>query len=88
MARHAQQAMSLPQQLARRDPERLRDYAELLAFYQGEQWPAQTRRRERRLTFNYAKALIEIEHPSLYPSSRTSAGLRPPDEAGRALHSS
>ena len=59
MAQHAQQAMSIPQQLARRDPERLQGYAELLAFYQGEQWPAQTRRRERRLTFNYAKALIE-----------------------------
>ena len=37
MAQHAQQAMSLPQQLARRDPERLQGYAELLAFYQGEQ---------------------------------------------------
>jgi hypothetical protein len=30
-----------------------------LAFYQGQQWPAQTRRRERRLVFNYARAIIE-----------------------------
>ena len=63
MARHAQQStMTLPQQLARRDGARLRDYAELLAFYQGDQWPRSAlggRRRERRLTFNYAKALIE-----------------------------
>ena len=70
MARHAHQStttpsdlrpqgQSLPQQIARLDAGRLRGYAELLAFYQGEQWPAATRRRERRLTFNYAKTFIE-----------------------------
>ncbi|MGB2694975.1 MAG: phage portal protein [Dehalococcoidia bacterium] len=53
------QAQSLPQQIARMDGERLRGYAELLSFYQGEQWPGALRRRERRLTFNYAKAFIE-----------------------------
>jgi hypothetical protein len=41
------------------DLDRLRGYTELLAFYQGEQWPRGLRRRERRLTFNYAKAFIE-----------------------------
>lgn len=50
---------TLPQQIARLDGERLRGYAELLAFYQGEQWPGPLRRRERRLTFNYARAFIE-----------------------------
>ncbi|MCH8065692.1 MAG: phage portal protein [Chloroflexi bacterium] len=41
------------------DAGRLRGYAELLSFYQGEQWPRQMRRRERRLTFNYAKAFVD-----------------------------
>jgi hypothetical protein len=41
------------------DMERLRAYADNLAFYQGEQWLGTQRRRERRLTFNYAKALVE-----------------------------
>jgi len=52
---------TLPQQLARMDQARLRAYADNLAFYQGEQWPDDYRRnrRERRLVFNYAKALIE-----------------------------
>ncbi|MEX0785940.1 MAG: phage portal protein [Dehalococcoidia bacterium] len=53
------QQESLPQQLTRQDLGRLRGYAELLAFYQGEQWPRLMRRRERRLTFNYAKAFVE-----------------------------
>jgi hypothetical protein len=41
------------------DMERLRAYADNLAFYQGQQWPGVQRRRERRLTFNYAKTLVE-----------------------------
>ncbi len=55
----AQNALTLPQQIARADTSRLRGYAELLSFYQGDQWPGPLRRRERRLTFNYAKAFIE-----------------------------
>jgi hypothetical protein len=51
--------MTLPQQLQRMDVERLRAYTDNLAFYQGEQWLGVQRRRERRLTFNYAKALVE-----------------------------
>src|SRR4030042_6419993 len=50
---------TLPQQLQRMDMERLRAYADNLAFYQGQQWPGTQRRRERRLTFNYAKTLVE-----------------------------
>jgi len=51
--------ITLPQQIARMDGPRLRAYAENLAFYQGEQWPGPPRRRQRRLTFNYAKALVD-----------------------------
>src|SRR3972149_4405583 len=46
-------------QLTRLDGTRLRGYRENLAFYQGQQWVGQQRRRERRLVFNYAKALID-----------------------------
>ncbi|MFQ5879781.1 MAG: phage portal protein, partial [Dehalococcoidia bacterium] len=50
--------LTLPQQIARIDSDRLRRYQEHLAFYQGHQWPEPSRRR-RRLTFNYAKAIVE-----------------------------
>lgn len=52
-------ALPLPQQLAQRDSERLRKYRENLDFYQGQQWTDVRRRRDRRLTFNYARAVIE-----------------------------
>jgi hypothetical protein len=41
------------------DADRLRRYGEHLAFYGGEQWPPMTRRQQRRLVFNYAKAIID-----------------------------
>jgi len=41
------------------DEERRRRYRENLAFYEGRQWPGRQRRGERRLTFNYAKALVD-----------------------------
>ena len=47
----------LPQQLARLDVSRLRAYRENLDFYHGQQW-LEPRRRERRLTFNYAKTIV------------------------------
>jgi hypothetical protein len=50
---------ALIEQLAKLDDGRLRAYRENLAFYQGQQWPASPRRRERRLVFNYAKAVID-----------------------------
>lgn len=52
--------LTLPQQLARLDLDRLRRYQENLAFYQGQQWlEPPTRRGRRRLTFNYARALVD-----------------------------
>ncbi len=50
---------ALPARLRRRDEDRLRRYAANLAFYEGEQWPGRARRGERRLTFNYARALVD-----------------------------
>src|SRR6266545_2344428 len=51
--------LPLPQQIARMDADRLRRYREHLDFYHGRQWQGTPRRRERRLTFNYARALID-----------------------------
>ncbi|MBI4199965.1 MAG: portal protein, partial [Chloroflexi bacterium] len=51
-------AQTLPQLIARMDTDRLRVYREHLAFYTGTQWPGRARPRERRLTFNYVKALL------------------------------
>jgi Phage portal protein, SPP1 Gp6-like len=49
----------LVEQLSKLDGMRLRSYRENLAFYQGQQWPPSPRRRDRRLVFNYAKAVID-----------------------------
>ncbi len=51
--------LTIPQQIARRDPDRLRSYRENLDFYNGIQWLGNARRGERRITFNYAKAFVE-----------------------------
>jgi hypothetical protein len=51
--------IAFPQQLLKMDLARLKAYRDNLDFYQGSQWPEPQRRRERRLTFNYAKTLID-----------------------------
>ncbi len=48
-----------PSELARRDVERIRGYKELLDFYHNVQWEGRARWGERRLTFNYAKVVID-----------------------------
>ncbi len=53
------QSLPLPQQLPRRDTDRLARYRQYLGFYRGAQWATTPRRRERRLTFNYAKTVVE-----------------------------
>lgn len=49
----------LPMRLHELDRERLARYRENLAFYEGRQWPGRSRRGERRLTFNYARAFAD-----------------------------
>ena len=49
----------VPSSLDRRDTERRERYRRNLAFYDGEHWPGRGRGRERRLTFNYARASVE-----------------------------
>ncbi len=50
---------TIPRELTRRDMDRMKGYQELLDFYRGNQWEGRERRRERRLTFNYAKVFID-----------------------------
>jgi hypothetical protein len=51
--------LPLPQEIARMDGDRLRRYRANLDFYHGRQWMGAARRRERRLTFNYARAIVD-----------------------------
>src|SRR3990172_4676271 len=74
--------ITLPQQLARRDTERLRGYADNLAFYQGRQWPSTRRGRERRLVFNYAKGLVD--KTTSYLMSGLSFAVDPEDGSAEA----
>ena len=75
--------LPLPQQLLRLDISRLRAYRENLEFYQGRQWQEHQRRRERRLTFNYAKAVIE--KTASYALSGVSFVVDPEDSSPEAL---
>src|SRR2546425_12054024 len=64
------------------DAGRLRAYRENLEFYQGRQWADPTRRRERRLTLNYAKAVIE--KTASYTMSGLSFVVDPEDGSAEA----
>ena len=48
-----------PADLNRRDTDRMRRYRELLDFYQGTQWQGRERFGEKRLTFNYARVVVD-----------------------------
>lgn len=78
-------ALPLPQQLAQRDSERLRSYRENLEFYHGQQWTDARRRRDRRLTFNYARAMIEKS--ASYTMSGASFVVDPADASPEAHES-
>ena len=75
--------LPLPQQLVRMDLSRFRAYRENLEFYQGRQWLDSQRRRERRLTFNYAKAVIE--KTASYTISGGSSLVDPEESSAEAL---
>lgn len=49
----------IPTQLAHHDMDRLKKYKELLDFYYGRHWEGYAKRGEKRLTFNYAKVVID-----------------------------
>jgi hypothetical protein len=74
---------TLPQQIERMDADRLRRYREDLDFYQGKQWLGPQRRSERRVTFNYAKAVVE--KMASYTMSGLSFVVDPDDASPEAL---
>ena len=76
-------APALPPQQAQDESGRLRRYQENLDFYEGKQWAESRRRGDRRLTFNYARAVIEKA------ASYTMAGVGfvvDPHDASPAAH--
>src|SRR4051812_32154476 len=73
----------LPQQIARLDSERIRSYRENLDFYHGEQWLEGRRRRDRRLTLNYARAVIE--KTASYTMAGASFVADPEDDTPEAI---
>jgi Phage portal protein, SPP1 Gp6-like len=72
----------IAQQLARMDPARLRAYRENLEFYQGRQWLEPARRRDRRLTLNYARTVVE--KTASYTMSGLSFVVDPEDGSSEA----
>lgn len=74
--------LTIPQQLARMDRDRMRRYTENLAFYNGEQWQSRATRGEKHLTFNYAKALVD--KTTSYLMSGMSFALDPIEEGDEA----
>jgi hypothetical protein len=55
----------LPKQLQSRDRERITRYQTLLAFYNGDQWPAKRTDRRRQLTLNYARTFAHTATAAL-----------------------
>ena len=74
--------LTLPQRLARMDGGRLRAYRENLDFYSGAQWPGAARRRERRLSFNYAR--VFIDKVTSYLMSELNFAVEPEDASPQA----
>jgi len=74
--------LTITQQIARMDFQRLRAYQENLDFYNGIQWLGSPRRGERRITFNYAKAFVE--KATSYLMSGLSFAVDPVDDSEEA----
>ncbi|WBL37328.1 phage portal protein [Tepidiforma flava] len=82
----------LPALLRQLDFDRMARYRECLDFYQGRHWPGRPRRGERRLTFNYARAVVDKVTGYLLAGAsvqvagdETPAGLERARRAERAL---
>ena len=81
----------LPALLAERDLDRLRRYREYLQYYEGTRGAPPRQGRERALSFNYARAIVEKgasylvtdHHPAVTPTE--GAGAARAAEAERAL---
>jgi len=81
-----------PADLNRTDNRRLKRYREMLAFYSGRQWSGRPGRNEKRLTFNYARVVVDkltsylMSGLSLHPSAGAGDEAKEYiEDAGRAL---
>ncbi len=74
--------LTLPQQVARMDTDRLRAYRQNLDFYNSIQWLGNPRRRERRLTVNYAK--VFVDKITSYLMTELSFNVEPQDTSQEA----
>jgi len=74
--------LTVPQQIERRDFQRLMTYRDNLDFYNGIQWLGNARRGERRITFNYAKAFVE--KVTSYLTSGLNFAVDPSDDSAEA----
>jgi len=74
--------LTVPQQIERRDFQRLVTYRDNLDFYNGIQWLGNARRGERRITFNYAKAFVE--KVTSYLTSGLNFAVDPGDDSTEA----
>jgi hypothetical protein len=87
------QQPALPRALANRDAERLRRYREYIEYYEGRRGAPPARARERVLTFNYARTMVEKgasylvtgHRPVVLPVDETAADRRCAALAERAL---
>ena len=84
MPQHTPDGQPLPLLVQALDGRRKREYARNLAFYQGEQWEGRPRRGERRLTFNYARALVDKVTGYLLAGSLVQVEGSGPQALGRA----
>ncbi len=69
----------LPKQLVHRDLDRIKGYKELLDFYHGYHWEGRERRRDKQLTFNYAK--VFIDKVTSYLMSGTNFAINPLEDS-------
>ena len=76
--------LTIPQQIERRDFQRLMTYRDNLDFYNGIQWLGNPRRGERRITFNYAKAFVE--KVTSYLTSELNFAVDPGDDSPSLVH--
>ena len=71
-----------PAELNRRDADRMKNYRELLDFYHGVHWEGRPARGEKRLTFNYAKVLVD--KVTSYLMSGTTFAVDPVEDSDEA----
>ena len=74
--------LTVPQQIARMDLDRIRDYGENLDFYNGIQWRGAARRGGRRITLNYVK--VFVDKITSYLMSGLSFAVEPWDDSPEA----